>query len=128
MNNKLVPVIIAKSGQKGWGYRSRDGLIALAAFTLWTLVMARLYMFFIVDDAALEHLYGSIMIKVVLVGFAVTFLLFHCWALYNRHLYTRYLKRQQRTPYVIDDADNKLESETTIQAQDISQIPTQAVH
>ncbi|KPQ24518.1 hypothetical protein [Halomonas sp. HL-93] len=122
MNNKLVPVIIARPNQKGWGYRSRDSLFALAAFALWTLVMAKLFLFFIIDDAALEHLYESIMIKVVLVGFIVTFLTFHCWALYNKRLYSSYLRRQlhtpqQITPEVPNKVDHQVESEPIMQTQ-----------
>ncbi|MCL5426024.1 MAG: hypothetical protein M1154_10415, partial [Gammaproteobacteria bacterium] len=50
-----------------------------------------------VEEAILEQLYSSIMIKIVLIGFVVTFLTFHLWAVYNQFLYTRYLKRQLRT-------------------------------
>lgn len=96
MNNKLVPVIINNPGQKSWGYRFRDIIITLATLILWLLVMSRLYMFFIVEEAILEKLYSSVMIKVVLVGFVVTFLTFHLWAVYNRFLYTSYLKRQMK--------------------------------
>ena len=96
MNNKLVPVIIDNPCQKGWGYRTRDILITLATLVLWMLVITRMYMFFIVEEAILEQLYSSVMIKVVLIGFVVTFLTFHFWAVYNRYLYTSYLKRQLR--------------------------------
>ncbi|MGO1430763.1 MAG: hypothetical protein ACTHV3_05815 [Halomonas sp.] len=96
MSNKLVSVIINNPGQKSWGYRFRDIIITLATLILWLLVMSRLYMFFIVEEAILEKLYSSVMIKVVLVGFVVTFLTFHLWAVYNRFLYTSYLKRQMK--------------------------------
>ncbi|NVF14790.1 hypothetical protein [Vreelandella maris] len=96
MNNKLVPVIIDNPCQKGWGYRTRDILITLATLVLWMLVITRMYMFFIVEEAIVEQLYSSVMIKVVLIGFVVTFLTFHFWAVYNRYLYTSYLKRQLR--------------------------------
>lgn len=96
MNNKLLPVIIENPGQKGWAYRTRDAVITLATLILWLLVMSRLYVFFIMEEAVLEQLYGSFMIKAVGVGFILTFLTFHCWAVYNRYLYTSYQKHQPR--------------------------------
>lgn len=89
--------------------------------------------FFILNDATLEHLYGSIMLKLVLAGFAVTFLTFHCWALYNRYLYTGHLKRQlhhdqQLTSDVHEETRSQTESETTLQAQEKSGAPAQAVN
>lgn len=96
MNNKLVPIIIDNPCQKGWGYRIRDITITLATLILWLLVLARLYTFFIIEEAILEQLYGSLMIKVVAISFVVTFLTFHCWAVYNQYLYTSILKRQAR--------------------------------
>ncbi|PKG54063.1 MULTISPECIES: hypothetical protein [Halomonadaceae] len=116
MNNKLVPVIIDNPCQKGWGYRTRDILITLATLVLWMLVITRMYMFFIVEEAILEQLYSSVMIKVVLIGFVVTFLTFHFWAVYNRYLYTSYLKRQLRhfqqpTLTIENDTDNDMDNE-----------------
>lgn len=116
MNNKLMPVIIDNPCQKGWGYRSRDTLITLATLTLWILVMTRTYMFFIVEEAILEQLIGSVMIKIVLVGFLVTFLTFHCWAVYNKYRYTSYLKQQLRhfqqpTLDIDTDTENQIKSE-----------------
>lgn len=96
MNNKLVPIIIDNPCQKGWGYRIRDITITLVTLILWLLVLARLYTFFIIEEAILEQLYGSLMLKVVAVSFVVTFLTFHCWAVYNQYLYTSILKRQAR--------------------------------
>ncbi|RUR26048.1 hypothetical protein ELY33_17390 [Vreelandella andesensis] len=96
MNNKLVPVIINNPCQKSWDYRIRDFLITLATLALWGLVAAKLYMFFIVEEAIIEQLIGSVMIKIVLIGFLVTFLTFHCWAVYNKYLHTSYVKRQLR--------------------------------
>lgn len=115
MNNKLMPVIIDNPCQKGWGYRSRDTLITLATLALWILVMSRMYMFFIVEEAILEQLVGSVMLKIVLVGFVVTFLTFHCWSVYNKYLYTSYLKRQLRhlqqpTLTLENDTDNEIDS------------------
>ena len=116
MNNKLVPVIIDNPCQKGWGYRTRDILITLATLVLWMLVITRMYMFFIVEEAILEQLYSSVMIKVVLIGFVVTFLTFHFWAVYNRYLYTSYLKRQLRhfqqpTLTIENDTDNEMDND-----------------
>ncbi|HSP30552.1 MAG TPA: hypothetical protein VLO13_00820 [Halomonas sp.] len=116
MNNKLMPVIIDNPSQKGWGYRTRDTIMTLATLVLWILVITRLYMFFIVEEAILEKLYSSVMIKVVLVGFVVTFLTFHCWAVYNKYLYTSYLKRQLRhfqqpTLAMDHELDSELNSE-----------------
>lgn len=116
MNNKLVPVIIDNPCQKGWGYRSRDTLITLATLALWVLVMTRMYMFFIVEEAILEQLAASVMIKVVLIGFLVTFLTFHFWSVYNKYLYTSYLKRQLRhfqqpTLELDNETDNETNSE-----------------
>lgn len=116
MNNKLVPVIIDNPCQKGWGYRTRDILITLATLVLWMLVITRMYMFFIVEEAIVEQLYSSVMIKVVLIGFVVTFLTFHFWAVYNRYLYTSYLKRQLRhfqqpTLTIENDTDNDMDNE-----------------
>ncbi|OWV28322.1 MULTISPECIES: hypothetical protein [Halomonas] len=130
MNNKLMPVIIDNPCQKSWGYRSRDTLITLATLALWVLVMARLYMFFIVEEAILEQLYASIMIKIVLVGFLVTFLTFHCWAVYNKHLYTNYLKRQlsqlkQPTIERDNDTESQIDTEQSIQEQEIVLITNQ---
>ncbi len=96
MSNKLTSVIIENPYQKSWGYRSRDALITLSSLGLWGLVFAKLYLFFVLGDAVVKHLADSMMLKVVLVGFVVTFLTFHCWAVYNQHRYTRYLKRQLR--------------------------------
>lgn len=96
MSNKLVPVIIDNPCQKGWGYRVRDTIITLATLALWVLVVAKMYLFFFVEEEILGQLYDSIMIKVILIGFVVTFLTFHCWAVYNQFLYTRLLKRQLR--------------------------------
>lgn len=92
MNNKLVPIIIDNPSQRGWGYRIRDLLFTAATLILWLLVLARLYTFFVIEEAILEQLYGSLMIKVVAMGFVVTFLAFHCWAVYNQYLYTRITK------------------------------------
>lgn len=116
MNNKLVPVIIDNPCQKGWGYRTRDILITLATLVLWMLVMTRMYMFFIMEEAIVEQLYSSVMIKVVLIGFVVTFLTFHFWAVYNRYLYTSYLKRQLRhfqqpTLTIENDTYNEMDNE-----------------
>ena len=116
MNNKLVPVIIDNPCQKGWGYRTRDILITLATLVLWMLVMTRMYMFFIMEEAIVEQLYSSVMIKVVLIGFVVTFLTFHFWAVYNRYLYTSYLKRQLRhfqqpTLTIENDMYNEMDNE-----------------
>ncbi len=115
MNNKLVPIIINNPCQKGWGYRTRDALITFATLALWILVLARLYTFFIIEEAVLEQLYGSLMIKIVGVGFVVTFLTFHCWAVYNQYLYTSYLKRQLRhlKPPTLE-VEDKLESDEII--------------
>lgn len=116
MNNKLVPVIIDNPCQKSWGYRTRDILITLATLVLWMLVITRMYMFFIVEEAIVEQLYSSVMIKVVLIGFVVTFLTFHFWAVYNRYLYTSYLKRQLRhfqqpTLTIENDMYNEMDNE-----------------
>ncbi|CAM0554076.1 hypothetical protein EHLJMEHL_04174 [Vreelandella titanicae] len=129
MNNKLVPVIIDNPCQKGWGYRSRDTLITLATLALWVLVMTRMYMFFIVEEAILEQLVGSVMIKVVLVGFLVTFLTFHCWAVYNKYLYTSYLKRQlrhfQQPTLVLDnETGSEMANEHSTREQAINAPPT----
>lgn len=130
MNNKLVPVIIDNPCHKGWGYRSRDTLITLATLALWVLVIARLYMFFIVEEAILEQLYASVMIKIVMVGFIVTFLTFHCWAVYNKHLYTNYLKHQLRhfkqTAFEPEaDSESPIETKNTIQEQQTVVMTTQ---
>ncbi|MDQ7729953.1 hypothetical protein [Halomonas sp. SpR8] len=120
MSNKLVPVIIDNPSHKSWGYRTRDILITLATLVLWLLVMSRLYMFFIAEEAVLEKLYSSVMIKVVLVGFVVTFLMFHFWAVYNRFLYTSHLKRQmlhdQQPTHSVDYKVNN-EIESTMESQ-----------
>ncbi len=123
MNNKLMPVIIDNPCQKSWGYRSRDTLITLATLALWVLVMARLYMFFIVEEAILEQLYASIMIKIVLVGFIVTFLTFHCWSVYNKHLHTSYLKSQlghlkQPSVEIAAAAESLVDNEQSSQEQE----------
>lgn len=133
MNNKLVPVIIDNPCQKGWGYRSRDTLITLATLALWVLVMTRMYMFFIVEEAILEQLVGSVMIKVVLVGFLVTFLIFHCWAVYNKYLYTSYLKRQLRhfqqpTPTLDNETGSEMDNEHSTREQEINAPPSQATN
>lgn len=127
MSNKLVPVIIDNPGRKSWGYRTRDIIITLATLTLWLLVMSRLYMFFIVEEAILEKLYSSVMIKLVLIGFVVTFLTFHFWVVYNRFLYTSYLKRQMhhyQQPTLSMDYEDKNEIESKIEkARTPSQAP-----
>ncbi|RCV90608.1 hypothetical protein [Billgrantia montanilacus] len=94
MRNKLATVIIENPRQIGWGYRIRDTLITLATLTLWALLLTRLYAFFTEEGAFLEQIYSLVMLRVVIVGFIVTFLIFHCWAIYNRHIYTRNLKWQ----------------------------------
>ncbi|OJA04747.1 hypothetical protein [Halomonas sp. QHL1] len=134
MNNKLMPVIIDNPCQKGWGYRSRDTLITLATLALWILVISRMYMFFIVEEAILEKLYASVMIKVVLIGFVVTFLTFHCWAVYKKYLYTSYLKRQLRhlqqpTLTIENDTDNEIDCKIEsyqMHEQEKAGIPNQA--
>ena len=73
-------------------------------------------MFFIMEEAIVEQLYSSVMIKVVLIGFVVTFLTFHFWAVYNRYLYTSYLKRQLRhfqqpTLTIENDMYNEMDNE-----------------
>ncbi|WGI23829.1 hypothetical protein QEN58_10760 [Halomonas alkaliantarctica] len=136
MNNKLMPVIIDNPCQKGWGYRSRDTLITLATLALWILVMTRTYTFFIVEEAILEQLIGSIMLKIVLVGFVVTFLTFHCWAVYNKYLYTRYVKRQLRhfqqpTLTIENDTDNEIDNKIEnyqMHEQEKVGIPSQATN
>ncbi|MGO2391192.1 MAG: hypothetical protein ACTH69_03770 [Halomonas sp.] len=118
MSNKLVPVIIDNPCQKGWGYRVRDTIITLATLALWVLVVVKMYMFFFVEEEILGKLYDSVMIKMVLIGFVVTFLTFHCWAVYNQFLYTRLLKRQLRhmQPTMLE-TDNKWQSEMEGQIQ-----------
>jgi|TARA_A100001518_G_C1190188_1_gene36024 hypothetical protein len=137
MNNKLVSVIIDNPYQKSWGYRSRDTLITLATLILWGLVMAKVYMFFIVGEAFLEQLYSSVMIKLVSVGFVLTFLTFHCWAVYNQYLYTSYLKRQLRhfqqptLELESDDytqLDRRLANEHTIREHELIGTPSQATN
>ncbi|EHJ91970.1 hypothetical protein KUC_3530 [Vreelandella boliviensis LC1] len=131
-----MPVIIDNPCQKGWGYRSRDTLITLATLALWILVMTRMYMFFIVEEAILEQLIGSVMLKIVLVGFVVTFLMFHCWAVYNKYLYTSYLKRQLRhfqqpTLEIENDTDNEIDSKIEsyqMHEQEKVGIPNQATN
>ena len=124
MNNKLMPVIIDNPCHKSWGYRSRDTLIALATLTLWLLVITKLYMFFIMEEAFLEQLYASIMIKIGLVGFVVTFLTFHCWSVYNKHLHTSYLKSQpghikQPIVEIAAAAESLVDTEQSSQEQEI---------
>ncbi|WP_404377516.1 hypothetical protein [Vreelandella aquamarina] len=137
MNNKLVSVIIDNPYQKSWGYRSRDMLITMITLILWGLVMAKVYMFFIVEEAFLEQLYGSVMIKLLLVGFVITFLTFHCWAVYNQYLYTSYLKRQLRhfqqptLELESDDytqLDRVLATEHTIREHELIGTPSQATN
>jgi small-conductance mechanosensitive channel len=137
MNNKLVSVIIDNPYQKSWGYRSRDMLITMITLILWGLVMAKVYMFFIVEEAFLEQLYGSVMIKLLLVGFVITFLTFHCWAVYNQYLYTSYLKRQLRhfqqptLELESDDytqLDRRLATEHTIREHELIGTPSQATN
>jgi len=133
MNNKLMPVIIDNPCQKGWGYRSRDTLITLVTLVLWALVMTRMYMFFIVEEALLEQLVGSVMIKVVLVGFLITFLTFHCWAVYNKYLYTSYLKRQLRhfqqpTLTLDNDTDSEMDNEHSSYEQALNAPPSQVTN
>ncbi|MBF59780.1 hypothetical protein [Halomonas sp. FeN2] len=133
MNNKLMPVIIDNPCQKSWGYRSRDTLITLVTLVLWALVMTRMYLFFIVEEAILEQLVGSVMIKLVLVGFLVTFLTFHCWAVYNKYLYTSYLKRQLRhfqqpTLKLDNETDSEMDDEHSTHEQAINAPPSQATN
>ncbi|MDN3561518.1 hypothetical protein [Vreelandella neptunia] len=133
MNNKLMPVIIDNPCQKSWGYRSRDTLITLVTLVLWALVMSRMYLFFIVEEAILEQLVGSVMIKLVLVGFLVTFLTFHCWAVYNKYLYTSYLKRQLRhfqqpTLKLDNETDSEMDDEHSTHEQAINAPPSQATN
>ncbi len=133
MNNKLMPVIIDNPCQKSWGYRSRDTLITLVTLVLWALVMSRMYLFFIVEEAILEQLVGSVMIKLVLVGFLVTFLTFHCWAVYNKYLYTSYLKRQLRhfqqpTLKLDNETDSEMDDEHSPHEQAINAPPSQATN
>ena len=133
MNNKLAHVIIENPCQKSWGYRSRDTLIALATLILWLLVITKLYMFFIMEEAFLEQLYASIMIKIVLVGFLVTFLTFHCWSVYNKHLHTSYLKSQlghftQPSVEVATAAESLVDTEQSSQEQEIVIVSNQATN
>lgn len=139
MNNKLVPVIIDNPCQKGWDYRTRDILITLATLALWGLVVARLYMFFIVEEAIIEQLIGSVMIKIVLVGFLVTFLTFHCWSVYNKYLHTSYVKHQLRhfqqptlemdsnqENYIESYTKSEMETEQTTREKELIGTPSQA--
>lgn len=133
MSNKLAHVIIENPCQKSWVYRSRDTLIALVTLILWLLVITRLYMFFIMEEAFLEQLYASIMIKVVLAGFLVTFLIFHCWSVYNKHLHTRYVKSQrghlkQSSVEVATAAESLIDTEQSSQEQEIVIISNQATN
>lgn len=75
------------------------------------LVIVKMYMFFFVEEEVLDQLYDSVMIKVLLIGFVITFLIFHYWAVYNQFLCTGLLKRQLRhlQPTVIT-IDNEAES------------------
>ncbi|UBR52181.1 hypothetical protein KF947_21555 [Halomonas sp. FeN2] len=128
-----MPVIIDNPCQKSWGYRSRDTLITLVTLVLWALVMTRMYLFFIVEEAILEQLVGSVMIKLVLVGFLVTFLTFHCWAVYNKYLYTSYLKRQLRhfqqpTLKLDNETDSEMDDEHSTHEQAINAPPSQATN
>lgn len=114
MSNKLMSVVIENPYQKSWGYRSRDALITLTSLGLWGLVLAKLYLFFILGDAVLTHLAESMMLKIVLIGFVVTFLTFHCWAVYNQYRYTSFLKRQLRhfqQPTLALESDNQTQLE-----------------
>ncbi len=134
MNNKLAPIIINNPCQKGWGYRTRDAVITLATLVLWVLVLARLYAFFIAEEAVLEQLYGSPMIKLVGAGFIATFIIFHCWAVYNQYLYARYLKHQLHhgkppTLKMVDKLDSSEIISIAIQEQEKATLkaPTQTV-
>ncbi|WP_447556139.1 hypothetical protein [Vreelandella sp. EE22] len=111
MSNKLMPVIIDNPCQKCWQYRTRDTVMALATLALWLMVLSRLHAFYAVEEALIEQLYSSTMLKVLLVGFVATFLTFHLWAVYNRYLYTSVLKHQ--LPYALP----ALEQHTSLDAQ-----------
>ena len=92
-----------------------------------------MYLFFIVEEAILEQLVGSVMIKLVLVGFLVTFLTFHCWAVYNKYLYTSYLKRQLRhfqqpTLKLDNETDSEMDDEHSTHEQAINAPPSQATN
>lgn len=92
MSNKLTPVIIDNACRRGWQYRARDSVMALITLALWLMVLSRLHAFYAVEDALMEQLVDSVMLKILLMGFGVTFLTFHVWAMYNRHLYVSMLK------------------------------------
>ncbi|WP_447928823.1 hypothetical protein [Vreelandella sp. EE27] len=96
--NKLIPVIIDNPCQKCWQYRTRDAVMATATLALWLVVLSRLHGFYMLEEAIIDQLYGSTMLKMLVAGFITTFLTFHLWAIYNRYLYTSVLKRGEPTP------------------------------
>ncbi|MFQ3788651.1 hypothetical protein [Halomonas sp. A29] len=87
--NKLLPVVISNPGKKSLVYKARDWLMAALTFSLWMGLFFKFYLFIFEENALAVSMITATLAKLVVLGFLVTFLVFHCWAIYNRYLYNQ---------------------------------------
>src|SRR5690554_6389254 len=87
MKNELSTVVINNSANKNFLYKIRDGVILLFTFYIWWVVLLNLYLGLMSDGPQLDNLLSTFIFKIFFSGFIVSFLGFHCWAIYNIHRY-----------------------------------------
>ncbi|MCE8018643.1 hypothetical protein HOP51_00725 [Halomonas sp. MCCC 1A11036] len=87
--NKLAPVVIHNPTKKSLVYKARDGLMVALTFFLWAGLFFKFYLTIFEGEMLALSMITVTLAKLIVVGFFVTFLIFHCWAIYNRYLYNQ---------------------------------------
>ncbi|MCE8004815.1 hypothetical protein [Billgrantia ethanolica] len=93
--NKLHPVVINNPGKRSLSYRARDLSITALTLAVWLTLIVKTTLSIISSDVWIMTIATSWMPRLIVLGFVLTFLSFHCWAIYKRYLYHR---RQVRKP------------------------------
>ncbi|SEF81855.1 hypothetical protein [Billgrantia desiderata] len=87
--NKLHPVVINNPGKRSLSYRARDLAITALTLAVWLALIAKTIISIVSSDVWILTIATSLLPRVIALGFILTFLSFHCWAIYKRYLYHR---------------------------------------
>lgn len=86
MKNELISIIIKNPGNKNFLYKTRDGLLFIITTYIWGAILINLYLVML-GGLQLDNFLSDIILKIFASGFIISFLFFHCWAIYNIHRY-----------------------------------------
>lgn len=87
--NKLHPVVINNPGKRSLSYRARDLSITALTLAVWLTLIVKMAISIVSSDVWIMTVATSLLPRVIVLGFILTFLSFHCWAIYKRYLYHR---------------------------------------